>query len=144
MSDLTPLKKPFESDAQRFACYVARVAADSRLEQVIVMDVRGHCQVTDFFVIATGTSDRQLASLADEIKQLARAQQQGLFRSDAGAGSGWVVVDCIDVVAHLFTAEQRAYYDLESLWGDGRIVDWVNRTTPGQFARLGKDRSTVR
>lgn len=143
MSNPSPTKKTFDSDAQRFACFAARLVADSRFEQVIVIDVRGQCQVTDFFVIATGTSDRQLASVAADVKELAKQEDQGLFRSHAGDGSGWVVVDCIDVVAHLFTAEQRAYYDLESLWGDGKVIDWVNTTAPGQFAKIGSQRSTV-
>ncbi len=137
MTPPSPSNPTFANDAERFACYAARLVGDSRCEQVIVIDVRGHSQVTDYLVIASGTSERQLRSVAGGLKELARDQGQGVFRADAGDGSGWVVMDFVDVVAHLFTPHQRAYYDLETLWGDGEVVDWVNRTTPGQFARIG-------
>jgi len=115
----------------------------SGCEQVLTMHVAGISQVTEYLVIATGTSQRQLKSVAEEMRDLAKQEGQSVFRSDAGDGTGWVVIDFVDVVVHLFTAEQRAFYDLESLWGDGKQVDWVNRTTPGQFARLSSRRATV-
>jgi ribosome-associated protein len=133
----------FDSDAERFACYAARLLADTRCEQVIVVDVRGICQVTDFLAVATGTSDRQIRSVADDLKDLGRDQQHEVFRAALDGEAGWVVIDFVDVVVHLLTGEKRAYYDLESLWGDGRMVDWVHRTTPGQFARIGAGRTTV-
>lgn len=128
----------FDSDAERFACHAARLLADSRCENVTALDVRGLSQVTDFIVIAAAGSQRMIRSIAGDLKDLARAEGQSVFRSDGAGDSEWAVVDLVDVVCHVLTATQRAYYDLESLWGDARRVDWQNRTEPGQFAKLNR------
>ncbi len=137
MTDTARTQPDGEPDAELFACCVARLMADARCEDVQVLDLHGLSQVTDYFIIATGTSSRQLNSVVADLKELARQQDQSIFRSDdARAQTGWAVVDFVDVVAHLMTADQRAYYDLEGLWGDAPQVRWRQRTTPGQFARL--------
>ena len=84
------------------------------------MDLTGISPATDYFVIATGTSDRQMRALTDEICQ--DAKKEGTFRfGRAGYEQGrWILVDFVDVVIHLFDAEYRDYYDLELLWGDAK------------------------
>lgn len=124
-------------DTEQFACDVARVMADLRCENVLVLNLRGLSQVTDYFVIGSGTSQRQLNAIVSDLKELARQAQQSIFRSDdSRANTGWAVIDFVDTVAHLMTAAQRAYYDLEGLWGDAPQVNWRDRTRPGQFATL--------
>ena len=125
-------------DAERFACHVARLMSDDRCEDVLVLDVRRISQVADFLVIGTGTSDRQMQSVAEDLKRLARLDGQSVYRSHGSGADQWVVVDFVDVVAHLFDAQQRAYYDLESLWGDAGRIDWRKCTSEGQFAHLHK------
>ncbi|MEX2673215.1 MAG: ribosome silencing factor [Phycisphaeraceae bacterium] len=130
-----------QAAARTFACHAARLLADSHCEQTLVLDVRGISQVTDFLVITTGTSDRQIRSLGQDLKDLGRLEDHqplSLHGTDTGQ---WVVVDFADVVVHLFEAEVRTYYDLESLWADGKTVDWEAVTEPGQFARLAAQRS---
>jgi len=124
------------AEPSRFACLVARLLDDSRCEQVLVIDLRGLSPVTDYFVIATGTSDRQIASVSQDVRELARQEGQGPPSSDGAEGGGWVVADFFDVVVHLFSPELRSYYDLESLWADAPRVDWRSVTRPGQFAKL--------
>ncbi len=134
-----PAHKPddsWSSGGRTFACYAARLMADNHCENVIVLELKGLSQVADYFVIGTGTSDRQLHAVADDLKRLARREEQSIFRMHGRSSGEWVVMDLVDVVAHLFTESQRAYYDLESLWGDAARVDWQSATTPGQFARL--------
>lgn len=129
-----------EAAAWQFACHAARLLADSHCEQTLVLDVRGLSPVTDYLVICTGTSDRQIRSVGQDLKDLGRLEEHrplSLHGTDAGQ---WVVVDFADVVVHLFEAETRSYYDLESLWGDGRPVDWQAVTRPGQFAQLSARR----
>ena len=88
---------------------------------MVVLDLRGLSPVTDFFVIATGTSSRQMASLAQEMSDTALTRA---FSIDGLAQGGWVLIDFIDVVVHLFDADHRSYYDLEMLWGDAPRVRW--------------------
>lgn len=109
---------------RELAIEFARSAHGDKCRDVVVIDVRGLSQVTDFLVIATGTSDRQMGSVLDHIEDLARNRGVEAFRVDRDAKSTWVLADFIDVVVHLFEPNARAHYDLEMLWGDGERVAW--------------------
>lgn len=123
-----------------FACAVARTLADGRCENALVLDVTGLSQVTDYIVIASGTSDRQLRAMVGELKDLGKHLGHDLCRHD-GQGSGeWIVIDFVDVMVHLLTAEHRVFYDLESLWGDSKRIDWASVTEPGQYAHVSAAR----
>ena len=96
----------------------ARIAAERHCSNIVVLDLRDISPATDYFMIATGTSDRQMRTVADEICQEARDQGQQRF-GRAGYDQGrWILLDFVDVVIHIFDAEYRDYYDLELLWGD--------------------------
>ncbi|MBI1375676.1 MAG: ribosome silencing factor [Phycisphaera sp.] len=124
------------ADPERFVCHVARLLADSNCEGVVALDLRGISQVTDFFIIGSGTSDRQIRSVVDDLKKLARESGEAVAGTSGEDSAQWMVIDLFSVVVHLFEPQLRAYYDLESLWADGKKVDWQSRTKPGQFARL--------
>ena len=116
--------------ARQFAIEAARVLADNRCHQVTVLDLSGLSPVTDFFVLATGTSPRQMKTAAD------RAEEQGesagfaaLSRTGDDSGN-WILLDCVDVVVHVFSQDARAFYDLDNLWGDARVVEWERPGTP--------------
>jgi ribosome-associated protein len=110
--------------ARRFAVDAARLAAETRCADVIVLDVRGLSPITDFFVIATGTSERQMRSVAQQIIELADSRGEHAHSTDGLEASSWIVADFIDVVLHLFSPEARQYYDLDNLWGDARRIEW--------------------
>ena len=123
------MKKPaaVQDDAQalrEFAIDAARLIADQHCEDVRLLDVRGLSQVCDYVLIGSGTSDRQMKSLADELGILGRDSGHAVFRSDRDARVTWQVVDFVGLVVHLFEPDQRAYYDLESLWSDAEHVSW--------------------
>ncbi len=117
------------SNARVFAIEAARLLADRHCEDVLVLDVHGLSQVSDYVLIGTGTSDRQMKSLADELEDLAIQYGEKVFRSNRDTGVTWIVIDFIDVVAHLFEPNQRAYYDLEQLWSDAPHVPWTRNGT---------------
>ena len=106
----------------------ARVADENRAEDVVILDLRGISSVADFFVIATGTSDRQLRAIADQIDQDAKSMGHQRFGLSGYETASWVLVDFVDVVVHLFDASRRKYYDLELLWGDAPRIDWSPTT----------------
>lgn len=109
---------------RHFAIAVARLAADSHGTDVVVFDVRGMSQVTDYLVIATGTSDRQIKAVGSHIVELSEEfglERLGAERDDA---SKWQVLDFASVMVHLFEPITRAHYDLEMLWGDAPRVNW--------------------
>ena len=111
--------------ARAFAAEAARLMQADHCEDILVLDLRGVSPICDYFVIATGTSDRQMRAVGDHIKEMGKAENQKPY-GIAGYHEGlWIVLDYVDVVLHLFDADQRAYYDLESLWGDCPKVEWT-------------------
>ncbi len=108
---------------QAFAVDLARECVLDKCADVRILDVRGLSQVCDFVVIASGTSDRQMKSVAQDLEDLGKGRGQPPFRSDRDTGTTWIVVDFVDVVVHLFEPAQREYSDLESLWADAKDVE---------------------
>ena len=103
---------------RRFAIEAARLLDDRHCEDVRLLDVRGLSQVCDYVLVGSGTSDRQMKSVAEELQDLGTDHDHACFRRSADASATWIVTDFVDLVAHLFEPSQRAYYDLESLWSD--------------------------
>jgi len=114
-------KKP-NKKAKEFAVAAARIAKERHCSDIVVLDLRGLSPATDYFVIATGTSERQMRTVADEVSEAGR--EQGINRfGRAGYEQGrWILLDFIDVVVHLFDPEYRSFYELDVLWGDAEQV----------------------
>lgn len=129
-------RKPIEPRA--LAIEAARTAAEDKCEEIVVLDLRGVSPVCDYFVIATGTSDRQMRAVADHIEVAARAHNERPFRTAGLVEGQWIVLDYVDIVVHLFDPEHRRYYDLELLWGDAPRVKWEKRVASGQRSAAGK------
>ncbi len=96
-------------------------------KDVVILDVRGISPVTDFFVLATGSSGRQMKGVAQEIEELGEPRRFIPFGRNGHEGESWVLTDFVDVVLHIFSPTSRSYYDLDSLWGDAPRVDWRER-----------------
>ncbi len=110
--------------AREFAIETARLMDDDKCEDIVIFDLRGISPVCDFFVICTGTSDRQMRAVADHVKQMAKDRGETPYSISGVEDASWIVADYVDVVIHLFAEEQRGYYDLDSLWGDSPHVEW--------------------
>ncbi len=95
---------------------------DKKAEDIVLLDVRGIASFTDFFVIATGTSDRMIQALANAVKDGLRKELRLKSRLEGDAGYGWVLVDVGDVIVHIFGPHERDYYALEDLWSEGQIL----------------------
>jgi ribosome-associated protein len=109
---------------RRFAIEAARLAASTRCHSVVILDVSALSPVTDFFVLATGTSDRQMRSVAEEIAEFGEGQDFKALSISGLEGGSWILVDFFDVVLHVFNNDSRQFYDLDSLWGDAPRVEW--------------------
>jgi ribosome-associated protein len=110
--------------AREFAIELARLAADDRCTDVKVLDLRNLSPVTDYFVIATGTSERQMATVGDHAKKLAKERSYSYIGSAGMDDPSWILIDLADIVVHVFNEQTRGYYDLDMLWGDAPRVDW--------------------
>ena len=109
-TDLTPLEQ-----ARR----TAALCQEKLATDVTILDMRGVCDFTDFFVIATGRNARQTKAIYDEVAGVLKKEHELLPRASAGVTEAtWILADYLDVVLHLFTPETRGFYRLEELWSD--------------------------
>lgn len=102
---------------------LAQVIADKKGFNILALDVRGVCAMTDFFIIAEGNVDKHVLTLAHVV--LRELNEQGFtgVRVEGAEAGDWVVVDGWEVVIHLFTPDFRQRYRLERIWEAGRIVE---------------------
>jgi ribosome-associated protein len=113
-----------QSRSYQLAMAAARTAADNNGKNIVVLDLREQTPIFDYFVIATGTSRRQLHAMSDEIDNVLE-KELGDHRLgvEGYQESHWVIMDYGDVVVHLFDEQTRNYYDLEGLWGAAPRLD---------------------
>lgn len=124
-ADINAQKSKQREQAHTFAVEAARSLKDDQCTDVVVLDLKGQSPVAELLVIATGTSDRQMQSAADDVKDVAPQTGHALIRQAADERRTWIVSDFGDVVVHIFEPDARDYYDLELLWGDAEKVRWA-------------------
>lgn len=110
------------TSARQFALAAAKIAKERHCTDITVLDLKGLSPATDYYVIVTGTSDRQMKSVADEISKMAREKKYNRFGIAGYQQAHWILLDYVDVVIHIMNAEAREYYNLEMLWGDAKKV----------------------
>jgi ribosome-associated protein len=118
-----PKTSPAESDALTLARLAVAAAADKKGENIVLLDLRKVSSVADYFVICSGAVDRQLEAIADNIEDVVKRNYKISARHVEGNGeTGWVLLDYVDVVVHIFTPPLRAYYNLEALWSNAPVL----------------------
>lgn len=115
--------------SEQLAVELARWASDYKCEDITVMDLRERSSVTDFFVICSGTSDRQMRSTSDALVECSAKLGTKPYGRSGYHHAAWILIDFVDVVVHLFMPDHRRYYDLELLWGDAPRIDWRRLVT---------------
>jgi ribosome-associated protein len=106
------------------AIAAARAAAGKQGEDVVILDVHDLIVITDYFVITSGSSDRQVKTLSEEIEKALKGLGVRPVRREGETDARWVLIDYVDVVVHVFADEGREYYDLERLWRDAPRIGW--------------------
>ena len=111
-------------DSKKLALLCREFADDKKAENLVVLDVRKLSSVTDYFVIASGTSQPHLRAIVGEIVDRLRDEHDlQPARKDGMGSTSWVVLDYFDVIIHVMHAEARKHYDLEGLWNDAKSVN---------------------
>jgi ribosome-associated protein len=106
-------------DSRKLAVACREFADSKKAENIIVLDVHEISSITDYFVIASGTSEPHLRAISEEITEKLREEHKLRPRAiDGTLQGGWLVLDFFDVIVHLMRTDVRAHYDLEGLWGD--------------------------
>jgi ribosome-associated protein len=110
-------------DSKTLAGLCRDYADNKKAENIVVLDVRDLSSVTDYFVIASGTSEPHLRAIVDEITERLRDEHDlRPLRKDGSMQGAWVVLDFFDVIVHVMRTDARERYDLEGLWGDAARV----------------------
>ena len=118
MTKTDTLSPPISAEIQQRLDLIHDCLLDKKAIDVLTIDVRGQSTVTDFYVIATGGSAPHLKALSQEIQQKMKAAGHHAYRRSDDHEAGWMVIDYIDIVIHLFEREAREYYGIEELWAD--------------------------
>ena len=115
-----------ELEPAQLADLISGYASDVKAQEIVELDLRGVLGYTDYFVIATGGTDRQVKAVHDRIHE-GMKKEHGLLprRVEGVSESRWILMDYLDVIVHIFTPEAREFYRLEQLWGEApkRIVE---------------------
>jgi ribosome-associated protein len=112
------------AESRQIAVTAARAAAAKQAADVTILDVHSLIVITDYFVICSGQTDRQVKTIVEEVEKAVRELGEKPIRREGEADSRWVLLDYIDVVVHVFAEQEREYYDLERLWRDAPRVGW--------------------
>lgn len=105
-------------EAQALAHTAARAAADKLATDIVLIDVSERLAITDVFVVATGSNERQVEAIVDEVEEKLRLAGAKPIRREGRRDGRWVLLDYGDIVVHVQHAEERAFYALERLWKD--------------------------
>jgi ribosome-associated protein len=100
-----------------------KAALDKKAIDVVVLDLRNTPAFTDFFVLCSGTSNRQVKAIADGVEDALRAAKVRPNHVEGYDRAEWILIDCFTFIVHVFTPQMRAFYGLERLWGDAERID---------------------
>lgn len=134
----TPRKKSADQAARTLLKLICQSLDDRKAEDLVVLDVRQQSSITNYLVLATGTSQPHLRALRIEIERVLKDTHTPVLGVDAGEGSGWTVIDTFDVMIHVLTTENRSRYRLETLWGDAEPVNVKRLLAKPKTARKPK------
>jgi ribosome-associated protein len=112
-------------EAAELARVAAQAAADKLATDIVLIDVSDRLAITDVFVVATGSNERQVEAIVDAVEEQARLAGHKPIRREGQRDGRWVLLDYGDVVVHVFLSETREFYGLERLWADAPRVTWA-------------------
>jgi ribosome-associated protein len=98
-----------------------------KAEDITVLDLRGLCSFTDFFVVMTGNSTRQNTAVSESIEQKLKENKVAPLGVEGRGSAEWILLDYGSFVVHIFSQQAREYYSLEKLWGDAPRLSWPGR-----------------
>ncbi len=116
------------ASSEKLSEIVVKGMQEKKASDIVIMDLRDvKNAIADFFVICSGNSDTQLDAIADSIgQQVSKELQQNPWHQEGKSTKEWMLMDYVDVVAHIFKKDKRQFYSLEELWGDAKIESVEN------------------
>ncbi|MEX0884542.1 MAG: ribosome silencing factor [Cyclobacteriaceae bacterium] len=113
--------------AEELSKIIVKGMEEKKASDIVVMDLREiNSSVTDFFVICSGSSDTQLEGISKSVEdEVSKSNKEKPWKSEGKTNRQWILMDYVNVVAHIFLKEKREFYQLEDLWGDA-VVTKIN------------------
>ena len=102
---------------------IVDIIADKKGEQTVVLDISEISSLADYFVISSANNINQLQAISDELQELLEKEGLKINKVEGAKNSSWVLLDFTDIVIHLFTKEDRIFYNLERIWADAKQVE---------------------
>jgi ribosome-associated protein len=117
------MTSPSAQDSLTLARTIVNAAAEKKAENILLLDLRTLSTVADYFVVCSGSSERQLRAIAEGIEESVYKEcQVDVHHVEGLNGGGWILLDYRDVVVHIFLPSQRSYYNLEGLWSKAPVL----------------------
>lgn len=114
-------KKP--STAKNIALACAKAAEEKQAGEIVILDMRKLSSISDYFVICSGASDRQVKAIAEGVIDALSPEGTRCYHSEGWRDCTWIVLDFVDVIVHVFQEEARERFQIERLWGDAKRVE---------------------
>lgn len=115
------------SNSLALAQRAAQIAVDNKAQDVVILDLRGVSDMTDFFIIASGTSDTAVRSIGQHVAEEMKKEGSPAYHLEGLEKGRWVLLDFVDFVVHVFHPTLRNFYQLERLWADAEPVPFEAR-----------------
>ena len=112
------------------ATIAAQAAADKKATDIALVDVSDRLAITDVFVIVTGSNERQVGAIVDEIEEKMRAAGSRPPRREGQRDGRWVLLDFVDIIVHVQHPEERVFYALDRLWKDCPVIPFTDQALP--------------
>lgn len=108
---------------REYALLAGKTLSDKKALDIVIIDIGEKASFADYFVICSGTSERQIHTLVDEVEEA--FAKEGLFAKsiEGRQSSGWILMDFGDIIVNLFTKEMREKYSIEKIWGDCKFIE---------------------
>ena len=112
----------FSEEFSNVARFAVEVASDKLASDIVMLDIREMQSFTDYFIIITVDSQRQMNTLLDELSISLKTKGRSAHHIEGSSHSGWILMDYGEFIIHLFGQEERMYYDLENIWHEGKVA----------------------
>jgi ribosome-associated protein len=112
------MRRQKDISAKEKALIIAEAALDKKADKVVIVKMEKVATMCDFFVICSGNTERKIKAISDNISEKLRESNIKIWHREGYQDASWVLIDCYDVVVHIFRKDVREFYNLEHLWAD--------------------------
>ena len=122
------VRQPTSDDS--LAREIAELMLSKKAKDVVIMDLHGLTDLTDYFLVCTGDSNTQIRAIADGVLDGLAEEGVKPYRTEGWQGGNWIILDFVEVVVHIFYAETRTFYNIERLWADAKFERITDQESP--------------